>query len=84
MAKDQSTLLAELDILAQPKRSDCLFIAETSHFSDEDKQALALALANPRYTNKSILQVCQARGAKFSKWAVAVHRNGECNCVTGG
>lgn len=84
MAKDQSTLLGELDALAEPKRTDCLFIAQTAHFSEEDKQDLALALANPRYTTKSILQVCLARGAKFSKWAVGHHRNGECSCVTGG
>jgi len=84
MAKDKSTLLGELDVLSEPKRNECLFMVETAHFSDEDKEALALALANPKDTTKAILQVCQARGAKFSKWAVGHHRNGECNCVTGG
>jgi hypothetical protein len=84
MAKDKSTLLGELDVLSEPRRNECLFMVETAHFSDEDKEALALALANPKYTTKAILQVCQARGAKFSKWAVGHHRNKECNCVTGG
>jgi hypothetical protein len=84
MGKPESNLFADLDALMHVnKRTRCLFMEGIDQFSDEDKQALALALANPRYTTKAITQVCQARGATFSKWAVAHHRKKECCCELG-
>jgi len=84
MGKPESTLFSELDALMHVnKRTKCLFASEIESFTEEDKAALALAMVNPRYTNKSILQVCQARGATFSKWAVALHRKKECCCEFG-
>lgn len=85
MSKEPSTVFGELDaIMNVSRRTRCLFATQIESFSEEDKAALAHAIANPRYSNKAILQVCLARGAKFSKWAVAHHRNKECCCEFGG
>lgn len=85
MKDKTSAIFGELNaIMDVSKRTRCLFAEEISKFSDEDKDALALAMANPRYTTVAILKVCQARGASFSKWAVAHHRKKECCCEFGG
>lgn len=85
MNENASAVFGELDaIMDVSRRTRCLFAEEVSNFSEEDRAALALAVANPRYTNIAILKVCQARGAKFSKWAVAHHRKKECCCEFGG
>lgn len=84
MTKKQSGLFNELDAaMYVAKKTRCLFMEQTDHFSDEDKEALAQALANPRYTTKAITQVCVSRGAKFSTYTTSMHRKKECCCEFG-
>lgn len=84
MTKEPSAIFNELDdIVSSSRPKKCLFVEQIRSFSKDDQEALALALANPKYTNVSILKVCQKRGATFSKWAVGHHRKGECACVSG-
>lgn len=81
MTKKENSLLSDLDAaMYVAKKTQCLFIERTSHFSEEDKQELAQAMANPRYTTKAITQVCNARGANFSTYATSLHRKKNCCC----
>jgi hypothetical protein len=82
MKTKSDSFMAELDaVVAESRRTHgCALSMIAFEMTPEDRQDLSLALANPKYTSKSIQMVLTKRGYSISPTSVSRHRRKECCC----